>query len=142
MVKFLKVIVLVPVAVVILAFAIANRQDATVSFDPFASVNDPVATVTLPLFLVLFLTLVVGVIVGGVATWFTQGVNRHRARAAREDAERWRDEARRAKQTVVIPEGPAGRPAPGRPFTGPLLAGSALPGRALAPSELAAKDYA
>ena len=135
MVKFLKLIILVPVAIVILAFAIANRQSATVSFDPFASVNDPVATVTLPLFLVLFLTLLVGVIVGGVATWFTQGVNRQRARAARGEAERWRDEAQRATQTVVIPEGPAGRPAPERPFAGPLLSGAALPGRAL-------KDYA
>ena len=137
MVKVLKFIILVPVAVLILAFALANRQSATVSFDPFASVNDPVATVTLPLFLVLFLTLVVGVIVGGVATWFTQGVNRRRARAARDEAERWRDEARRAKQTVVIPEGPAARPAPDRPFAGALLSGPALQGRALAP-----KDYA
>ena len=137
MVKFLKFIILVPVALLILAFALANRQSATVSFDPFASVNDPVASMTLPLFLVLFLTLLVGVIVGGVATWFTQGVNRQRARASREEAERWRDEARRAKQTVVIPEGPAGRSAPDRPFAGPLLPGAALPSRALAP-----RDYA
>ncbi len=135
MAKVLKFIILVPVAVVILAFALANRQGASVSFDPFASVNDTSATVTLPLFLVLFLTLVVGVIVGGVATWFTQGVNRHRARVAREEADRWRDEARRAKQTVVIPEGAAERPAPERPFTGPVLAGTALPA-------LARKDYA
>ncbi len=138
MARFLKLLVLVPIALVILAFAIANRQSATVSFDPFSSVEDPVATLTLPLFLVLFLTLVVGVIVGGVATWFTQGVNRRRARAARDEAEHWREEARRAQQTVVIPPGSAaGRPTPERPYGGPTLAAPASPGRSLA-----RRDYA
>ena len=138
MAKVLKLLVLVPIALVILAFAIANRQSATVSFDPFSSIEDPVATVTLPLFLVLFLTLVVGVIVGGVATWFTQGVNRRRARAARGEAERWREEARRARQTVVIPEGASPvRPAPERPHGGAILAAPASPGRSLA-----RRDYA
>ena len=138
MVRILKLVVLVPVAVVILAFALANRQSVTVSFDPFSSVDDPIATLTLPLFLVLFLTLVVGVIVGGMATWFTQGVNRRRARAARDEAERWRAEARRAQQTVVIPEGrPADRPAPERSPVGPALSAPILSGQALG-----RRDYA
>ncbi len=139
MVKFLKLMILVPVAAVILAFAIANRQSATVSFDPFSSVDDPVATVTLPLFLVLFLTLVVGVIVGGMATWFTQGVNRRRARAARDEAERWRAEALRAQQTLMIPAGPpTGRPPVSeRPFSGPVASGATLPGRSLARTDYA-----
>ncbi len=95
--KVLKLLVLVPIAVVILAFAIANRHGVTVSFDPLSSVDASGATVTLPLFVILFLALIVGVILGGVATWLTQGHYRRRARAARDEAENWREEARRAR---------------------------------------------
>ena len=34
--KFFKLLILVPLAVIILAFAIANRQTIGVSFDPFS----------------------------------------------------------------------------------------------------------
>jgi uncharacterized integral membrane protein len=97
MVRFLKLLVLVPVAIVILAFAIANRTVVAVSFDPFSGADNSGAFIMAPLFVILFLTLIVGVIIGGTATWFTQGVNRRRARVARDDAERWQDEARRLR---------------------------------------------
>ena len=34
--RFLKFLILAPIAALILAFAIANRQEISVSFDPFA----------------------------------------------------------------------------------------------------------
>ena len=42
--KIVTAIILVPLAVVIIAFAVANRQIVTVSFDPF-SVTEPAAVV-------------------------------------------------------------------------------------------------
>lgn len=104
MARFLKLLVAVPVAVVILAFAIANRQVVTVSFDPFADPATSAATVTSRLFVLLFLALIAGTFLGGVATWLAQGANRRKAREAREEAERWRDEVRRLREqppTVV-----------------------------------------
>lgn len=97
MARILKLLVLVPIAIVILAFAVANRTVVSVSFDPF-SANDPGAIIMAPLFVVLFLTLIVGVIVGGTAAWFAQGSNRRKARHARQEAEQWQDEARRLRE--------------------------------------------
>jgi uncharacterized integral membrane protein len=82
--KIVTAIIVVPLAVVIIAFAVANRQAVTVSFDPF-SATAPAYAVTLPLFAVLFAVLILGVIVGGIAAWFGQAKLRRSAR--RLDAE-------------------------------------------------------
>ena len=101
-VRFLKLVVLVPIAILILAFAIANRQGVSVSFDPFADPVRSTAVVTAPLFILLFIALIVGTFLGGVATWFTQGVNRRRARLAQDEAEHWRDEVRRIRAQAPL----------------------------------------
>jgi uncharacterized integral membrane protein len=95
-------LILLPLAAVIILFAVANRQTISVSFDPFSNPDASSAFVTAPLFLLLFLTLIVGVIVGGLATWVTQGTNRRAARAARDEADRWRDEAERLRREPPI----------------------------------------
>ena len=77
--KFLTAVVLIPLGLLLLMFAVANRHWITVSFNPFDT-NDPSLGVTLPLFAVVILSLVVGVLVGGLATWFRQ---RHWRRSAR-----------------------------------------------------------
>ena len=77
--KIVTWIVIVPIAAVIIAFAVANRQTVTVSFDPFSSVN-PAFAATLPLFAVIFAVLILGVIVGGIAAWIRQSKWRRRAR--------------------------------------------------------------
>ena len=111
MVRFLKLLVIVPVAAVILAFAIANRQVVPVSLDPFAEAGASSALLTAPLFILLFLALIVGTLVGGIAAWLGQGANRRRVREARDDAERWRAEARRLREQppMVVPAAAAGR---------------------------------
>jgi uncharacterized integral membrane protein len=105
MARVLKLLVLAPIAVIVLAFSIANRQEVSVSFDPFSSPDGSSAFVTAPLFVLLFLGLVLGVVIGGVATWFTQGAGRRRARAALDDAERWREEANRRGSSPLAPLG-------------------------------------
>lgn len=77
--KFLTALIVIPLALILVTFAVANRHDVTVSFDPFMA-NDPALSRTMPLFLLLILVAALGVIAGGCAVWFGQ---RHWRRAAR-----------------------------------------------------------
>jgi len=77
--KFLTALVLIPLGLIFVVFAVANRHIVTVSFDPFNS-TDPSVGVKLPLFVVIIAVAIAGVAVGGSATWFPQ---RHWRRAAR-----------------------------------------------------------
>ncbi|QAU43979.1 lipopolysaccharide assembly protein LapA domain-containing protein [Bradyrhizobium guangzhouense] len=77
--KFLTALIVIPLGLILVTFAVANRHFVTVSFDPFMAA-DPALSVTLPLFLLLILVAAVGVIAGGCAVWFGQ---RHWRRAAR-----------------------------------------------------------
>ena len=83
--KIILALVWIPLAVILLVFAVANRHLVTVSFDPFDS-TDPSVTLTLPLFAVIILSLMVGVIAGGITTWFRQSHWRRAARRHEADA--------------------------------------------------------
>jgi uncharacterized integral membrane protein len=78
--KFLSGLVLIPLGVLFVVFAVANRHQVTVSFDPFNSTN-PSVGVTMPLFVVIIAVAILGVVAGGMATWVRQ---RHWRRAARQ----------------------------------------------------------
>jgi uncharacterized integral membrane protein len=77
--KFFTGLVLIPLGLILIVFAVANRHLVTVSFDPFNS-SDPAVGMRLPLFVVIIAVAIVGVVAGGLATWFRQ---RHWRRAAR-----------------------------------------------------------
>lgn len=77
--RIVTAVVVIPLAVVIIAFAVANRQLVTVSFDPFSSVN-PAYAATLPLFVLIFVLVILGVIIGGIAAWMRQSPWRRTAR--------------------------------------------------------------
>lgn len=77
--KIITLIIVLPLAAVIVAFAVANRQMVTVSFDPFTAVN-PAAALTFPLFILIFILVILGVIVGGAASWLRQAHWRSTAR--------------------------------------------------------------
>lgn len=77
--KVVTAVILVPLAAVIIVFAVTNRQAVTVSFDPF-SASTPAYAATLPLFAVIFIVLILGVIVGGIAAWIGQHKWRRQAR--------------------------------------------------------------
>jgi uncharacterized integral membrane protein len=68
--------VLVPLCLVLVVFALANRQPVAVNFNPFEAPGAPAAGYGVPLFLVVYVVLLVGVLLGGVATWFAQGHHR------------------------------------------------------------------
>lgn len=83
--KTVAALILVPLAIVIIAFAVANRQSVTVSFDPF-NASAPAASLALPLFALIIGVLIVGVVVGGVAAWFGQRRWRRRVRRLEREA--------------------------------------------------------
>jgi uncharacterized integral membrane protein len=77
-------LVLILVALVLIAFAVANRQVVTVSLDPFDQAN-PALVLTQPMYLFAFGLVIAGVVLGGCAAWLRQ--SRWRARARRAEAE-------------------------------------------------------
>lgn len=77
--KIVNVLVVLPLAIVFIVFAVANRHMVTLSFDPFDS-SDAALGVTMPLFVVIIACVTLGVVVGGIVTWFGQ---RRWRRAAR-----------------------------------------------------------
>jgi uncharacterized integral membrane protein len=90
MLRFLKLLIIAPVAILFLMFAFANRHVVDISFDPFDSGDVPAFSIQAPMFVVLILAVMLGVVCGGVATWLGQGKHRRAARAARADADRLR----------------------------------------------------
>lgn len=77
-------LILVPLAIVLLMFAVANREIVTVSFDPF-NTTAPAAAISIPLFVLIFVLVILGIVIGGVAAWLRQSGYRRAAR--RRDAD-------------------------------------------------------
>jgi uncharacterized membrane protein YciS (DUF1049 family) len=77
--KIAGFLILVPLALVLIALSIANKQPVAVSFDPF-SAGAPAFALKAPLYLVAFVLLIVGVVIGGIAAWIVQGKWRRAAR--------------------------------------------------------------
>jgi len=82
-------VVLVPLCIVLIVFALANRQLVVVNFNPFVP-SEALSTpgVGVPFFLVLFTVLLLGVVLGGIATWFAQSHHRRDERSYRRETER------------------------------------------------------
>ena len=89
--KIVTVCVLVPLAVLIVVFAVANRQMVVVSLDPFGSL-DPAYAVRMPLFILIFVLLIFGVLTGGIAAWLRQSKWRRHARQLDRDVRALRAE--------------------------------------------------
>jgi uncharacterized integral membrane protein len=83
--KTVAACVLVPLAILIIAFAVANRHVVTVSLDPFGA-SSPSAAITLPLFALIIAVLIIGVLIGGAAAWLEQGAWRRTARRLQREA--------------------------------------------------------
>lgn len=94
--KAIRYLVIVPLAIAIIVLAVANREIVTLSLDPF-SLTDPAVYIRMPLFILVLLGIVIGVIAGGVAAWLRQGKWRQAAREKSDEAERWRREAERLR---------------------------------------------
>ena len=89
--KIVTVLILVPLALAIVMFAVANRAPVVIGFDPFGT-QPPMFAFVAPLFLALLVALTAGVIVGGAAAWSRQSKWRRRARRLSADLKAARGE--------------------------------------------------
>jgi len=105
--KIVAALLLIPLALLIALFAVANRAPVTVSLDPFGDPS-PMFSVSLPLFLLLLLVLILGVIIGGSAAWMRQSRWRRRARrlSAELKASRAENETLRRQLETATPAQP------------------------------------
>ncbi len=98
--RFLILFVLLPLAVVAVALSVANREAVRLSLDPLGGAASR-WSVELPLFLLLFATLGIGILIGGIATWIGQGKWRRAARAERANTARLRQDVERLRERVT-----------------------------------------
>jgi uncharacterized integral membrane protein len=117
--KFLTALIVIPLALIFVVFAVANRHFVTVSFDPFNSAN-PSIYFSLPLFVLIIAIAILGVISGGLATWFSQRRWRRAARQHELDARTARAQLAELRANAV---GLRGEP-PRRALPGPLYGAS------------------
>ena len=111
--RLLNWFVLLPLAVVIVLFAVANRTWVTVSFDPFPG-ESPALAFTVPLFIVVFAGLIVGIVIGGLVSLARQWRLWRTARAAQDELARAKAEVESMRKSE---QGP--RPEfPSLPFSG------------------------
>ncbi len=97
--RIISAIILIPLALIIIAFAVMNRQTVALHFDPF-NLAAPNYTVQVPLFVLVIVLVIAGVVIGGVAAWLRQSKWRRsarhyaaEARALRADLDRYRHQA-------------------------------------------------
>src|SRR5882757_1726066 len=97
-------VVLVPLCLVLIVFALANRQLVVLNFNPLVP-SEALTTpgVGVPLFLVLFGVLLFGIVLGGVATWFAQAPHRRDERRYRRETERLSREVAAMRRAPSLP---------------------------------------
>jgi uncharacterized integral membrane protein len=90
--KFILAVVWIPLGLIFLVFAVANRHSVTISLDPFNA--DPAGGVSMPLFAVIIGVAMLGVLAGGITTWIRQ-------RRWRKSSRRYQAEALEAKTQLA-----------------------------------------
>jgi len=103
--KFVTALILVPLAIVFIVFAVANRNSIVMSFDPFDQ-DQPALTLSVPLFALILVLIVAGVIIGGVAAWLGQRKWRARARHLQREARELRRELAELQRRSGMAEPP------------------------------------
>ena len=94
--KLLRLVVIVPLAIVLIVLSDANRHIVTLALNPFQP-DDQALSVSVPLFLLHFIVLILGMVIGSFATWLSQGKHRQRARNEAQEAVKWAKEAEKQK---------------------------------------------
>lgn len=84
--RFVLIAVFVPLAIVLIALAVANRALTAFTVDPFNPGN-PALTWQMPLFVLLFAAVALGMVIGSMATWIKQGRYRKLARQRAQEAD-------------------------------------------------------
>ena len=107
MTRYIRYIIIAIVALILVLFVFANRQWVTVSFDPLSSNDDAAFALEMPLFVLVIVATMLGVIAGAAATWVAQGRHRRAARQSRVEAKRLRTETQSLKEALKATQPPA-----------------------------------
>lgn len=92
--RLLSTLILFPIGALLVTLAVANRHAVLLTLDPF-NPDDPALALNMPLYVYILAALIVGVVLGGFATWLTQSQWRRAARVRGQEARRWHAEADR-----------------------------------------------
>src|SRR5262245_962122 len=84
--KLFSMFVVVPLGILLVIFAVANRHSVMVSLDPLGA-DAPALSQPVPLFLLILASLGLGVLVGSFATWRNQARWRRAARQLDSEAQ-------------------------------------------------------
>ena len=105
--KLFRLFVALPAALVLVMLAVSNRHPVRLVLDPFAP-QTPAVFVELPLYAYLFGAMVLGLVIGGFATWMSQSRWRKTARRRTAEARKWRREADRLQRQLKLATGDGG----------------------------------
>jgi hypothetical protein len=101
--RILRLFLAITAATLIVTIAIANRHTVPLILDPVS--EKPILLIERRMFEYLLAALILGVVLGGFATWLTQSHWRRSARVRAQEAMRWQAEAdrlaRERDQTVA-----------------------------------------
>ena len=92
--RLVSLLIAFPLGVVLVALAVSNRHAVQLVLDPFRP-ESPALALELPFYVYILGALVLGVILGGVATWMSQSRWRRTARVQGQRAQRFEAEADR-----------------------------------------------
>ena len=99
--SLIRIFFVLPIAVIVIMLAVANRHSVMLSFNPLAPDN-PATAFDVPVFWLVFACVAMGVVLGGVAVWFTQARFRRAARENRHEAAKWRAENDRQREKLAV----------------------------------------
>ena len=108
--KFFWIVIMMPLGVVLATLMVINRHEVSFYYNPFV-VKELAHPYPMPFFYYLLGALIIGTIIGSMATWFAQGrwrkVARKRSREARDMRKKADDlmqQVEMSKQVNAVPQ--------------------------------------
>lgn len=98
--RVLSLVILVPLAILLVVFCVANRAPVAVSLDPLGTM--PQLDFAIPLFVLLMACVIFGVVLGGIGTWATQAHYRRKAARRQREIDRLTREAEDARAELRL----------------------------------------
>lgn len=111
--KLSNILIAVPALGLALVVSIANRGAVTFSIDPF-SAQTPALAFAVPLYLLIFVALLIGVLIGGMSAWAGQTGWRKKARKTAKEVKHLTKDLKRSQAV----EAKNGEPKSGDPERG------------------------
>jgi hypothetical protein len=100
--RFFGALVFWPLAIVVIAIAVANRKAVLLSFDPFNAAA-PAIAFPVPLYLVVLGSALVGLVLGGWSSYLAQAPSRRAARMTEQKVKKLEREIEVQQAIIVRP---------------------------------------